>query len=377
MKNKYILSVGAGENQLTLINEIKKLNYLVISCDLDSNAPGKKLSDVFLNISTHKVNLIIKELLELKIKLIGVVTRSTGEPVVTTSKIAEKFELCALSSNIAELITDKSLFIKKMNLLNVPSPKLNIINNNSNFDKIDFPVFIKPSKTNISHSSMRKCDNSFQMQNAYKKALAISENNIVNVEEYLIGYDLVSIDFVFNNEIIHIATIGEISTGEPGFDGIGWYSCQKNESFDKLVKGTFKTIKEKLCIKNGFFQSAMKVNIKRSQAKVYEIHSEIGGDFVNDIFIPGITENYNIFKNNILLSLNIRPENFENLVKPAIILFQDKINEYSLSYKSKMIDKVVSSDNYVLLFFKSYSLLKSYLKNISSQDNISINNIPA
>ncbi len=97
MKNEYILSVGAGENQLTLLNEIKKLNYFVISCDLDSNAPGNKLSDIFFNISTHNVNLIIKELLELKIKLIGVVTRSTGEPVVTTSKIAEKFGLCALS----------------------------------------------------------------------------------------------------------------------------------------------------------------------------------------------------------------------------------------------------------------------------------------
>jgi hypothetical protein len=377
MKNEYILSVGAGENQLTLLNEIRKLNYLVISCDLDSNAPGKKLSDIFFNISTHNVNLIIKELLELKIKLIGVVTRSTGEPVVTTSKIAEKFGLCALSSKIAEIITDKSLFIKKMNSLNIPSPKLNIINNDLNFDKIHFPVFVKPSKTNISHSSMKKCDNNFQLQNAYKKALAISENNIVNVEEYLIGYDLVSIDFVFNGEIIHIATIGEISTGEPGFDGIGWYSCQKNESCDKLAKETFKTIKEKLRIKNGFFQSSMKVNIKTSQAKVYEIHSEIGGDFVNDIFIPNITEDYNIFKNNILLSLNIRPENFEKIVKPASMLFQDKINEYTLCYKREMIDKVVSSEKYVLLFFKSYSLLKSYLKNISSQDNISINNIPA
>ena len=41
MKNEYILSVGAGENQLTLLNEIKKLNYLVISCDLDLLAQVK------------------------------------------------------------------------------------------------------------------------------------------------------------------------------------------------------------------------------------------------------------------------------------------------------------------------------------------------
>jgi len=374
MVYQYILSVGAGRNQLILINEIKRMGYFVISCDLDPNAPGKELSDIFFNISTHDYNLIIKEIINLGVKLLGVVTRSTGQPVVTTSKIAEKFGLCALNSGIAEILTDKYLFLQKMNYLNAPSPILNIVTNDLNIDQIDFPVFVKPSKTNISHAAMKKCENISELKKAYREASKISQNKLVNIEEYLIGYDLASIDYVFDGEVIHVTSVGEISTGEPNFDGIGWYSCKRNACFDKLAQETFCKIKNVLGIKNGFFQSAMKANTENYRAKVYEIHAEIGGDLVNDIFVPKVTDGYNIFENNILFSLGIKPSYCLDFVKPAVILFRDKINKYSLRYENILIDKQILSDQYVMLFFKSFSGLKEYLEQLSLQENFSVKN---
>ena len=113
MKKSYILSLGAGLNQIELIQNIRKMNYKVISVDLNSHAPGKELSDIFLNISSHDYIKIIEEIKKLKINLVAVLTRSTGNPVLSVSKNAEEFGLKALNSNIAEILIDKNLFIDK------------------------------------------------------------------------------------------------------------------------------------------------------------------------------------------------------------------------------------------------------------------------
>jgi len=372
MKSDYILSIGAGNNQTILINEIKQMGYKCISCDLDPNAPGKDLSDIFLNISTHSPELIIDEILKQNLNLKAVITRSTGVPVVTTALIAEQFNLVTLSSSIAKILTNKLSFIKKMNQLDIPSPILHEYKKNTQPDQITFPVFVKPSKTNISHAAMKKCNEIEELIEACKYASKVSDNGEVNIEEYLIGQDLVSIDYVFNNEIIHLLTIGEISVGEPSFDGIGWYSCSKGGEEDKLLKNSFLKIKEKLKINHGFFQSAMKANIKLGKAKVYEIHAEIGGDLVNDIFIPSIANKYNIFSNNILLSLMQRPKSYDDEISPTILLFKDKIDEYHINYEHSLIKSEVSGKNHILLSFKNHSDLNSYLEKISSQKNFSI-----
>lgn len=374
MNHEYILSIGAGKNQMALISEIKQMGFKCISCDLDANAPGKKLSEIFLNISTHCPDLIIEAIVKLKINLKAVLTRSTGVPVVTASIVAERFNLVALNNEIANILTHKLSFIKTMNDLNIPSPIIYGYKGNKQCNNLSFPVFVKPSKTNRSHVAMQKCNTHQELQKAYEIASKVSEDNNVNVEEYLMGQDLVSIDFVFKKQIIHLLTLGEISTGEPNFDGIGWYSCLKNGKEDKLLAKSFSEVKERLNIQNGFFQSAMKTNLDKKETKVYEIHAEIGGDLVNDIFIPTLTKNYNIFKNNILLSLNIEPAPILNDIKASILLFTDKINEYALPYEHLLIKSKVIDKDYVILFFKNHIDLKSYLNDMSTNKNFSINN---
>lgn len=374
MTGSYVLSVGAGSNQIILINEIKKLGYKCASCDLDINAPGRALSDIFLNISTHEPELIINEILKLNIKIEAVLTRSSGIPVLTVAKIAERFDLKGLSSDVAELLIDKSKFIKKMNVFGIPSPSLYDYKPNTENTDVQFPVFVKPSKTNISHAAMNMCNDLDSLNHAYIQASKVSDTNQANVEEYLFGQDLSSIDYVFDGEIIHVLTVGEISSGPPHFDGIGWYSCDKNSNEDYFVLNNFRRIKETLNIKNGFFQSAMKVDAAQGEAKVYEIHAEIGGDLVNDVFIPNITDNYNIFMNNILLSLNKRPQSCYEKIKPAVLLFKEKIKQYRLTFENLLIVSKFESETWVILFFQSYIDLQSYLEIITLQDNFSITN---
>lgn len=318
MKN-IIVSLGAGLNQIPLIKKIKEKNYFSLAFDLDNNAPGKKIADKFVNISSHDYKKIIdyieKKNLEKELK--GVLTRSTGNPVLSASKIAEKFNLTYTDKFIGELITDKYKLIENLNNLNIPAPLL------FKKEQVKFPVFIKPSKTNKSHLNTKFCDNKLDFEKFYKNAKSVSENSKVNIEEYMKGYDTVSIDFVVKNEIKHICSIGELNNGKPNFKGIGWFTVFENA--ESKMAETFKAFVEKLNVKNGFFQTAMKTDLKFENSKIYEIHGEIGGDFVTDSFIPKTFGNYDLFLENINFVTN-KEISFPNEQNYCVLIFNEAIS---------------------------------------------------
>ncbi|NRD74823.1 hypothetical protein HQQ94_16675 [Shewanella sp. VB17] len=368
-ENDYILSVGAGKNQLPLIKAIKKYGYKVISCDKNPEAEGKSISNIFLNISSHEPENIIIELGLLNVKPKAVLTRSTGIPVVTCAIIADSFNLSALDIATSKLLIHKNKFTTNNNKLNIPSPKLFC---KEHLQDISFPVFIKPAYTVVSHAAMSVCHKFDDLAPAIASAKAVSTDGSVNIEEYLIGNDIASIDFVQNKKIQHLVSIGEISTGAPHFDGLGWYTLDRTTS--DIASSSFATLKHKLNLSHGFFQTAMKYNSIEKTAKIYEIHAEIGGDLVNDVFIPHITNGYDIFKNNISLSLNEKLDSCTKVIKFAIILFRKKIKQYNLSIPKHTYVQAVEHKDYLTFDFNSQKDLNKYLYNLTSQKNVSITN---
>ncbi|WP_022671241.1 ATP-grasp domain-containing protein [Hippea alviniae] len=314
-----IVSVGAGKNQIPLIKEIRKQGYKCLSFDRNKNAEGFLISDYYAPISSYDFRSIIEYIEKngFADRLAGVLTRSTGMPVYSTAMIAKHFNLKYITPEIAKLLTDKSLLIRKLNELNIPSPKL-IISDGSIPDDVEFPVFVKPSKTIKSHAGMSLCFNEFELKEAIAKAVAVSDNGKANIEEYLTGYDIVSIDFVNNGKIFHVCYLGELNKGKPDFVGAGWYIPP--EDFTFAVKKTVHKFVEELSIKNGFFQIATKVSKDFQHAKIYEIHGEIGGDYTSDVFIPSCFDGYNLFKENINFVLG-KPLEKTKLKKKCAIIF--------------------------------------------------------
>lgn len=350
MKN-IIISLGAGENQIPLIEKIKEKKYFCLAFDLDSNAPGKKIADKFVNISSHNFKEIIDyiEKNNLGKKLKGVLTRSTGNPVLSACKIATKFKLTFTDEFVGELITDKFKLIETLNNLKIPSPII------FNKEELKFPVFIKPSKTNKSHLNTTLCQNKSKFDKFYNYALSVSENNKVNIEEYLKGYDTVSIDFVINNKIKHICSIGELSTGIPNFKGIGWFTVF--EKAEPKMEETFKIFVEKLNVKNGFFQTAMKTDLEFKSSKIYEIHGEIGGDFVSDFFIPKAFGNYDLFLENINFVTNGKVEIPKDKLN-CVLIFKEAI---SLETLKKLKVEFEKNEGFYFFIFKNSKKMEEFL----------------
>lgn len=330
MHKHYLVSIGAGINQVPLILAIKQQGYGCIACDANPDAPGKDAADIFLHCGTNSPEKLV-ELLRLTGKpIVGVLTRSSGWPVITCAKVAHAFQLPGVSVHLSEVLVNKDMFIEQLNLLNVPSPKRWQLS-----DPIEFPVFVKPSRTNISHAAMSVCENYEELIDAYKKAQGVSQNGVVNIEDYLLGQDLVSIDFVHHNQIIHLGTIGELSSGPPAFIGKGWYSATSEQ--DKAAAEAFSGMQKAMGLNHGFFQTAMKYN-QGSSPKIYECHAEIGGDLVNDKFIPFAGKNYDIFANNIRLASGNRPELLPEL-EPAILLFKStQADNWEIPHTTKLLE---------------------------------------
>ncbi len=362
MKN-ILLSLGAGENQIPLIEEIKNKGFKCLAFDKNQFAKGFEISDYFVPISSHNYTEIIEYIEKngFKDRVLGVLTRSTGNPVLSTAYIGKHFGLKAVDLEIAKLITDKSKLILMLNKHNIPSPKL-FLSNGDIPKQVKYPVFVKPSKTNLSHKGMAVCFNDKELSLALKNAISLSENGFANVEEYLIGYDTVSIDFVINGEIVNIATIGELTKGFPHFEGVGWYfGCS---DFERPVKNTFKQFVEKLNVKNGFFQTAMKTSTDFKTSKIYEIHGEIGGDFVCDYFLPKVIGedifSLNIdFATNSKLNLKKREHSF------GVLIFENAVDFNKLK---QINDRFEKENGFYFLKPESEKQLLNILNKLENSD---------
>lgn len=105
---KYVVSVGAGANQVPFIKRLKQRGFHVIGFDLDSNAPGAGLCTYFNNISTWDYDSAFSWISSLSIHISGVGSYSYGNALVTQQFLLDKFDLPGkVPSEISFLNSDK------------------------------------------------------------------------------------------------------------------------------------------------------------------------------------------------------------------------------------------------------------------------------
>ena len=106
---KYFVSIGSGLNQIPLITEAKKLGFHVIGVDANVSAPGFYQCDLKIQESVENYDIIYKKLIELLVDgdIHGVMTKSYGPAIVTTSYLTEKFKIPFVPFSSSELSLTK------------------------------------------------------------------------------------------------------------------------------------------------------------------------------------------------------------------------------------------------------------------------------
>ncbi len=92
---RYLVSIGAGINQIPLIREAKALGFSVIGVDANTAAAGMIHCDLKIQESAEDYDEIYVKLREFIIDgaIAGVLSKSYGPSIRTACYLAEKFDI--------------------------------------------------------------------------------------------------------------------------------------------------------------------------------------------------------------------------------------------------------------------------------------------
>jgi biotin carboxylase len=190
--NKTLLIIGAGIEACEGIKIAKSLGLSLIIADGNPNAPGLKMADHTLIISTYDGDLMAlqaKTLVKSGIAIDGVIAMCADVPL-TVAKVAKKLGLPGLSIQTAHWVSDKLLMKEQLQLLGIPIPKFKQVHAAEELVEIaaEFktPFIIKPVDSRGARG-VQLVENLHQYSIAFDLAKKESPSGRVMAEEYLIG----------------------------------------------------------------------------------------------------------------------------------------------------------------------------------------------
>ena len=284
-----LICLGGGISQIPLIKAAKK-KYQLIVVDRNKKCPGKKLAEIFFNISTSDENKIIQKLKELNISknlIKGVINRSSGKAILTMAKIQKKLKLNGSNPEMVKKTLDKKKFIIHCLRNNILVPRVFTEKMRKPIPNINFPVIVKPSVSKIGKrgiSIVEKKENLHQAMNLSRK---YSENNSLIIQEKIDGRDIVLLGAVRNNKFLKLAIIDEINLVN---NNIINRFCYQNPSENLNIKNKNQVIKIANKIIKVFKLNNCPLNLsfrinKKKRPYLIEINLEISGELIHEKLI--------------------------------------------------------------------------------------------
>ncbi|HOD15039.1 MAG TPA: ATP-grasp domain-containing protein [Spirochaetota bacterium] len=292
----YFVSIGAGLNQIPLIREAKKLGLHVIGIDANSSAPGFYHCDLKIQESIENFDVIYKKLLELLVdgEIHGIMTKSYGTAIMTTSYLAEKFNIPFLpyvsSVGFINKRKMKSIFMEH----DILTPHLIPMTSRTRLDKISpgsYPIVVKP---NIGHAKVNvslAC-NTAELQHFFTMHDRFADEFIL--EKFIRGDEIITAGIV-HDSLFHLVEITDKKTSYPPyFIDLMHVSPSKYAHLFKRIEEIGQTVAESYGIRRSPLIMEFVIN-EDGEPFLIEAVPEFGGEFLPDVLIPASAQ-YNILE---------------------------------------------------------------------------------
>lgn len=287
--NPFIVSLGAGKNQIPLIKAARKLGYRVIGVDRDIHAPGFNLCDLKIQESIVNVEGIHEKLGELMpdSPIVSIATRSWGDAVLSNSILCEEYQLPYMPSESARMFLDKNRMhriyeklgfnqTRQWLLAELPLPRT----------ESEFPVIIKPRRGHGKEQT-RLLFNNDELEEA-RSEIEINETNGTDdfiVENFVEGKEIIVFGLVAEGKFNFIAATDKVKSEEPWFVDLAHVfpslSLERTKDFIEAGQGLADTMKLHTT------PLIMEI-ILTPQGKVHIVEAvpEFGGEFIADRLLP-------------------------------------------------------------------------------------------
>lgn len=320
---KRILILGAGEMQLPVIKKSKQLGLYTIVADFDKSAPGLSLADEYSLISTVDFEKVLNFAIQKKID--GILTTSDF-PVNIVAKVANILGLQSMSTEVAELCTNKFLqrtFFQENKIKTPFFKQINSIEDLNSFTS--FPYIVKPIDSSASRG-VKKVNNLDELKSQIEIALTYSKQSKVIVEDFIDGKEF-SVESFTQNGVTTITAITEkLTKGED----LGFFvedthiipariSNYEKELITSEVQKAIKVMKLNNC------PAHTEVKLNENGVFIVEMACRLGGDYITSDLVPlstGIDMLENLLKLSLGESLNLH----EKWQKFAAIQFFNNTN---------------------------------------------------
>ena len=335
-----LLVLGASRLQLSCIIKAKAMGLFVGVVDLNPEAPGVKLADIFFECSTNDTDKILQIADEFNPD--GIMTLATDMPMRSVAKVAEKYNLSAISYDVAMKATDKVEMIKCFKSHNVPHPWFEIVHSEHELnvaiaDK-PTPYIIKPNDSSGSRGVIL-VTNKNESVNAFHYSLSYSKSGAVLVEEYMKGPE-VSVEIIVCEETVYIlAVTDKLTTGSPYFVEMGHSQpSQLSEETIQLIKKAATDAVKAIGINNS--PAHVEIIVTDDGPKLVELGARLGGDNITSSLVP-LSTGVDMVEACIKLALGEPPDlNIKHTKGAAIRYFQ---TEKGLFNGVDGVDKAVNN----------------------------------
>jgi len=322
-----LICIGAGKSQYPVILKAKELGYVVIAIDQNPSAPGFKIADEKLILSTFDAIPIIESISSLsqKYNIKGILNRSSGPPVITAAKLAKLLQLSYYSEDSAIKIVNKHLLMKFCGKYGIPAPKSYALSRDEelNRSKIQYPCVVKPSLCLVGKRGITIINEENELDDALVYAFDSTINEYITIDEYIEGDDVSLISFVDGGELIPLCLLDEINTndtdGKMKGEGFAMPSIHESSRVNKQVLLSAKKIVDAFEIKRSPLMASFRID-ENQTPKLIEVHLDMGGDLLIEKLFPKAL-NYNILKYGIQLLAGEQPIKPAVSIKPTAIIF--------------------------------------------------------
>jgi len=285
-EQKKIMIIGAGILQVPAIKKAKELGLYVFALDMNPSAPGFKLADESIQLSTIDVENAVQK--ASKIRPHAVMTLASDMPIRTVAAIGEKCGLNTISIETAFNATNKGKMRKHLKQKNVPIPRFFVVSSLEEYveasNNFENKFIVKPAD-NSGSRGIFLVEQKSDIIEAFQYAKKHSRSGEILLEEYMEGPE-VSVEALTINGMTHVIAITDkLTTGAPHFVEMG-HSIPSQLSVDiqqEIINVTVSAI-EAIGIDIG--PSHTEIIVTKDGPKIVELGARLGGDNITTHLVP-------------------------------------------------------------------------------------------
>ncbi len=294
---RFLVSIGAGINQLPLIKEAKALGFSIIGVDMNPAAPGFLHCDIRIIESIENFKEIFIKLKEFIVAgdITAVLSKSYGTAIKCAAYLAEQFNCTLLPFRRVDDFLQKERMKKVLLENKIPSPRFHLITDRKKLrflEEFSFPLIVKPA---IGHA--KKGVKLISDIKELEVHLASTEVLPMLIEEFIEGDEIIAAGLIHRGRYHLVEMTDKVLSLPPFFVDLMHLAPSRHFSRSKEVSEIGQKIADAFDIITSPLIMEIKINAQK-ELSLIEAVPEFGGEFIPDFVIPKRTS-YNFIAETI------------------------------------------------------------------------------